>query len=150
MTECAAGCGTKAFSVMLSDELNPLPPTGWYTVGIDVSLPEPPYQIRNENFSAVCCSLDCVITFLSRKKRVMELSKVPIVTERSWDYTEETRSDVAKRIGFSVLEAVGDLEDDGRMVMLPLEPERDRLNRDVCLVLLPGIPELESVPQSSD
>lgn len=148
--ECAAGCGSRSESDPLDGNLALIPPVQWITVGVDIALQEPPFQQRDERYSGVCCSMDCVITFLRRKKQSMELSKLPVIVERSWDWTPETRSDIAKRIGFLVLEAVTDMDDTGKIVVLPLSEDVELLGREVCVALFPGIPELEPTSNPLD
>jgi hypothetical protein len=147
--ECAAGCGSRSETGTQDGNLSLIPPIGWVTIGIDQALPEPPYQQRTASYSAVCCSMDCVLTFLRRKKQSMDLA-LPLVLEKSWDWTEETRSDIAKRIGFLILEAVTEMSDDDRIVMLPLVEDRELLGRDVTVALLPGIPEVEIPTKTAD
>lgn len=148
--ECAAGCGSRADTGPQDGNLGLVPPIQWITIGLDVAQQEPPYQERDTSYSAVCCSLDCVITFLRRKHQGLVSSKMPHVIERSWDWTPETRSDVAKRIGFLILEAITEMQDDGPGIMLPLIQDRELLGRDVTLALISGIPEIDELTKEVD
>lgn len=62
----------------------------------------------------------------------------------------ETRSDIAKRIGALVLEAVEEIVDESATIILPLSAEQNQLHRDVFLAFL--LPEAESddTPQESE
>jgi hypothetical protein len=61
-------------------------------------------------------------------------------------YKNETRSDIAKRIGSLVLEAIEDMpEDKESTVLLPLDDERDSLHCKVALALLPLAEVLEEI-----
>jgi hypothetical protein len=145
---CAAGCGTKKASVKLNDVT--LPPEGWLTLSVDKGLGEPPYQENDIEYSAVCCSIGCAAFFFQRRTRQLppSSSQQRFRSLRN-NYVEETRSDVAKRIGFAVLEAIDDLEAEDTMVLLPLNGESYEGLQRVCIALLRLAPEVKELMESA-
>jgi len=145
MFECAAGCGSRGESAVELTSKAKVPPMGWITIGLDIAGQEPPFQTREERYSGVVCSIDCAIAYLSRKKRVMSMSVLADSLSSLIYIEDETRSDVAKKIGFTVLEAIEEIPDDSTTVLLPLDAEENSLSQSVCLALFPYIPEVTDV-----
>ena len=112
LLECAAGCNTSAYSAAETSSSSLIPPSGWITIGLDVAISEPPYQLRDDRYSAIVCSLDCAISYISRKKRIMEMSVLSESLSSTIHAENETRSDIAKKIGFSILESIEDLNEE--------------------------------------
>jgi len=134
--ECAAGCSNRGVEASQTLTMSPVPPEGWITLGLDIASAQPPYQFRDGRYSAIVCSLDCAITFLSRQKRLFAMDVTPAGIGSNIHVREETRSDITRRIGALILEAIDEMPDDGRAVLIPLDRERDQLHRNVAIGLL--------------
>jgi hypothetical protein len=151
ITSCAAGCGTQEQSGPQTACLAETPPNGWITLSMDVAFGTRPYQGRDGRFSAVCCSLDCAMAFVRRQAQLISFSITPKPFAFLNNIVAETRSDIAKRIGFAVLDAIDDLDetDANNTVLLPLDAEQNRLRQNIALALLPFDTE-ESASESSE
>ena len=148
--ECDAGCGTNAQSAAQLTSPSVVPPQGWISLGLDIAISEPPYAVRDGRYSAVVCSIDCAISFLTRQHRLMQMFSLTEQFTAQMHEKAETRSDIAKRIGALVLEAVEEIVDESATIILPLSAEQNQLHRDVFLAFL--LPEAESddTPQESE
>ena len=83
--------------------------------------------------------MDCAVSYLSRRHRLLEMSITPSNITTNVDVLPETRSDIARRIGELVLEAIDVMpsEESGDTAVVVLDAERDLLPREVGLALLP-------------
>lgn len=148
--QCAYGCGQVAEEACETSSTTRIPPNGWVTLSVNVSSPEPPYMTRDGRYSAVLCSIDCAIAFLNRQRRIMQFSVASGALSGESLAREETRSDIAHRIGALVLEAVDEMsdhEEDGRTVLLPLLENDFSLSKDVALAFLPLTSEMKNAAQ---
>ena len=140
MFDCAAGCGAVGSKASQTLSSSLVPPAGWITIGLDTAMSEPPFQARDGQYSAVVCTMDCAISFLTRTHRMMQLSVAPSNNWKEAMYQrEETRIDIAKRIGFAILEAIEEVTEssEDKVVLLPLDMEENQLHTNVCLAFLP-------------
>lgn len=130
--DCATGCGSAATSQYETRHGPALPPDGWITLHLSITVSDPPHAQRNATYSAVVCSTDCAITFLAREHRVAQMTSEWSLLESS---REETRTDIAASIGAFVLDAMDVPDDDAVPVMLLLDADRFALPRDYALLI---------------
>jgi len=130
--DCAVGCGASGSSASNSVSGGLVPPDGWISIGYSVARSDPPYSSADLQYSAIVCSTDCAYAFLARQKREMAYS---VGFKRFGAPTfmrEETRADVARRIGELVLEAIDEMPEDQTLI-LPLQAEQFNLQHGVVL-----------------
>ena len=134
--DCSAGCGNRGSSAVETPLEASIPPEGWITIGLDIASVQPPYQFRDGRYSAVLCSTDCTITYLSRQRRVLSLAVTPDSMSSNIHVNDETRSDITRRLGALILEAIAEMPGDGCTVVIPLDKQEFQLHREVAIGLL--------------
>ena len=82
---------------------------------------------------------------MSRQNRIFGMSVTPDTISTNIHVNDETRADITRRLGALILEAIDEIPDDGRVVLIPLDSERDQLHKEVAIGLLSFTPGEEGV-----